>query len=253
MDPRNRHLPKRTGAWTILAIRACYNVARSEGCRAVRRAERGAVVTKPFTVLIVDDDAGGRLTLEAQLQGEPCQLRFATGGREVMQVMEGPPCDLVLCDVMMPVINGFEVCRRLKANDTWRFVPILLITALDGQDDLVRGLEAGAEDFLTKPVDGVVLRARVRALLRVRDNYNALLRPPANAEELLRARRERLVANAGLTPREREVLDLLLLGRTQQEIGLVLEISARTAKFHQENVLAKLGADGRVDLIRIFI
>lgn len=138
------------------------------------------------------------------------------------------------------------MCRALKADPRWRHVPIVLLTALSERGDVVRGLDAGADDFVTKPVDGAVLRARVRALLRVRDAYLEL---QAGAEVDRRAER---IAAAGLTAREREVLELLLLGRTHEDIAVALGISERTSKFHQANLLEKLGAESRMDLLRLF-
>jgi DNA-binding NarL/FixJ family response regulator len=161
--------------------------------------------------------------------------------------------DLVLCDAIMPGVDGFELCRAIKAHPEWRYTPFILITALDGQSDLLRGLDAGADEFLTKPVDKVVLRARVRVMLRIRAQYREARRAPRDLDSMLRERREQLVAEAALSAREREVLDLLLLGRSHEEIGAALGIAIRTSKFHQGNILKKLGADSRVDLPRLFL
>jgi DNA-binding response OmpR family regulator len=209
----------------------------------------------PKTVLVIDDDPSARQTAEALLFPEGYDLVLADGGPAGLSHLERAMVDLVICDVMMPGMDGYEVTRQIKAHPTWRFVPVMLLTALDGNDEMVRGLEAGADEFVTKPVQGAVLRARARALLRVRDRYAELT---ANAERqdvgaLIAARRERLVEAAGLTEREREVLDLVLLGRTHQDIATALGISERTSKFHHGNLLAKLGAESRNDLLRLFV
>lgn len=204
-------------------------------------------------VLIVDDEESSRDTVRAQLTADRYALETACSGMEVIDRLKGAPVDLIICDVLMPRMDGFEVCRQVKAHPVWRFTPLILATALEGEDDLVRGLEAGADDFLSKPVPRVVLRARVRALLRIRAHYNQLLRTPADLDELLRTRRERIIESAALSPRERQVLELLLLGRTHEEIGKVLDISPRTSKHHQQSLLAKLGADSRHDLSRLFL
>jgi DNA-binding response OmpR family regulator len=201
---------------------------------------------------VVDDEASARDTIEALLQADRYRLEFAVDGAAAVERFAREPVDLVLCDVMMPKLDGYEVCRYAKADPRWRFVPIILITALDGRDDLVRGLEAGADDFLSKPIERMVLRAKVRAMLRVRRHYRQL-QMPTNVDDLLRARRARVVEAAGLLPREREILDLLLLGRSHEDIGHVLGIAARTVKFHQAKLLAKLGADSRLDLARLFL
>lgn len=203
------------------------------------------------TVLVIDDEPSARETVAALLHADRYALKFACDGREAVEYLEQPPVDLVVCDVMMVDVDGFEVCRRIKAHPRWRYVPIILLTALDGQDDMVRGIEAGADEFLYKPVDRVLLRARVRAMLRVRQHY-AQLQGPADVDALLRARREQLVDAARLSSRQREILDLLLLGRTHDDIGRALGISARTAKFHQSKILEKLGVESRLDLGRLF-
>jgi DNA-binding NarL/FixJ family response regulator len=204
------------------------------------------------TVLIVDDEPSARETTFAQLLPERHQLRLAAGGSEALAALRAEPIDLVVCDVMMPVIDGFTLCQSIKAHAEWQLVPVILLTALGERDDVVRGLDVGADEFVTKPVEGAVLRAKVRSMLRVRERYLELRRSPAAVADQ-RDRRAEMVASARLTEREREVLDLLLLGRTHQDIAAVLGISERTSKFHQANLLLKLGAESRLDLMRLFL
>ena len=204
-------------------------------------------------ILIVDDEPSALDTLEAQLHADDYMLERASSGSDVVARIDGPPPELIVCDVMMPGMNGFELCRRLKAHPHWQLVPIILVTALDGDEDMVRGVEAGADEFLSKPVERVVLRARIRAMLRIRERYKMLRAGAPDLPALLRARREQIADDAKLTSREREVLELLLLGRTHEEIGRAMGMTARTAKFHQANILDKLGAASRLDLVRIFL
>src|SRR3954454_18946227 len=89
-------------------------------------------------------------------------------GHEALAICERADCDIVLLDVMMPDMDGFEVCRRIKANPVTQHLPVVMVTALDQASDRVRGLEAGADDFLTKPVSDVALIARVRSLVRLK-------------------------------------------------------------------------------------
>lgn len=212
----------------------------------------GHVSRRP-RILVIDDEQSARDTLEALLDSEGYSLDFAASGAEALERLVSAPVDLIVCDVMMRGMDGLEVCKRVRAHPEWRFVPLILLTALDGEDDLVQGLEAGADEFLTKPTERIALLARVRAMLRVRGRYEELRSNTTDVDRLLRARRERIVSDARLSGREREVLDLLLLGRTYQDIGQALGVSPRTAKFHQQNLLVKLGADSRVDLARIFL
>ena len=118
-------------------------------------------------VLIVDDFAPNLKLLEARLTAEYFDVISASSGLEALAVCAKGDCDIVLLDVMMPGMDGFEVCRRLKRDPATFHLPVVMVTALDQPADRVRGLEAGADDFLTKPIDEVALIARVRSLTRL--------------------------------------------------------------------------------------
>lgn len=119
-------------------------------------------------VLIVDDFRPNINMLEARLLAEYFEVVSATSGHEALSLCRDGKCDIVLLDVMMPGLNGFEVCRRLKADPRTLHLPVLIVTALDQPSDRLRGLEAGADDFLIKPVDEIALIARVRSLTRLK-------------------------------------------------------------------------------------
>jgi putative two-component system response regulator len=125
-------------------------------------------------VLVVDDGAANRQLVEAYLAGIDCDVRLAESGSIALDLIEAEPPDLVLLDVQMPGLDGYEVCRRIKAAPRGRLLPVVMITALDHTDDRVRALEAGADDFMTKPVERVELVARVRSALRLKALYNTL-------------------------------------------------------------------------------
>jgi two-component system cell cycle response regulator len=119
-------------------------------------------------VLVVDDvDANVKL-LEARLSAEYFEVRTARSGPEALQICTREGMDVVLLDVMMPGMDGFEVCRRLKTDPYTQHIPVIIVTALDQPGDRVRGLEAGADDFLTKPVDDLALITRVKNLARLK-------------------------------------------------------------------------------------
>jgi len=120
------------------------------------------------TILVVDDDEINRTLLVRRLTPEGHTVRVARDGLEALAAVEEAVPDLVLLDVMMPHLDGFDVCRRLRERPHTRAVPVILLTALRDREDRLRGLEAGADDFITKPFDGAELTARVRSLLRVR-------------------------------------------------------------------------------------
>jgi two-component system cell cycle response regulator len=119
-------------------------------------------------VLVVDDILSNVKLLEAKLTAEYFEVITAFNGLECLARMEESIPDIVLLDVMMPGMDGFEVCRRIKSNPRTAHVPVVMVTALDQPSDRVAGLEAGADDFLTKPVDDSALFARVRSLVRLK-------------------------------------------------------------------------------------
>ena len=119
-------------------------------------------------ILVVDDvDVNVRL-LEAKLTIEYYDVLSCNDGATALAIAAEHQPDLILLDVMMPGMDGFETCRRLKAQAETRHIPVVLVTALDGRQDRIRGLEAGADDFLTKPIDDVILFARVKSLTRLK-------------------------------------------------------------------------------------
>ncbi len=123
-------------------------------------------------LLVVDDNEGNRDILSRRLRHEGYAVETAEHGRQALAVIKSQPIDLVLLDVMMPEMNGYEVLQHLKAHSTWRDIPVIMISALDEIESVVRCIERGAEDYLPKPFDPVLLRARIGACLekkRLRD------------------------------------------------------------------------------------
>ncbi len=119
-------------------------------------------------VLVVDDVPANVKLLQARLSAEYFDVITAMSGDEALAICERAKCDIVLLDVMMPDMDGFEVCRRFKAGPTTHHIPVVMVTALDQPSDRVKGLQAGADDFLTKPVSEIALIARVRSLARLK-------------------------------------------------------------------------------------
>jgi putative two-component system response regulator len=119
-------------------------------------------------VLIVDDIAGGARLIASLLKPDGHAVRTAPGGAEALLMIRAEPPDLVLMDVMMPQIDGFEACLAIKRDPTTRLIPVVLVTSLDDDASRLRGIEAGADDFVSKPFNAAELRARVRSLLRIK-------------------------------------------------------------------------------------
>jgi signal transduction histidine kinase len=141
------------------------------------------------TLLIVDDNASARETLFAMLEQDDYQIEQAKDGFQALQILQILQPDLVLLDVMMPGMDGYEVCRRIRATAHLAEVPIIMLTALDDRASLLQGIEAGADDFLSKPVDRYELLARVRTITRL-NRYHTLQQQRENLREMT----ERLIA-----------------------------------------------------------
>jgi cyclic di-GMP phosphodiesterase len=136
-------------------------------------------------ILIVDDDPAGRKVLEGLLTPLQYDLGFAESGPACLVKAAARPPDLILLDVMMPEMDGFEVCRRLRADDKVGDVPILMLTALDDRESRLTGLDAGADDFISKPFDRTELRSRVKTIMRL-NRYRKLRDEHARLEVTLR-------------------------------------------------------------------
>jgi two-component system sensor histidine kinase/response regulator len=143
-------------------------------------------VKRRGTILIVDDEPMARQMLQALLAREGYDLALAASGPEALARLDELGPDVILLDVMMPDMDGFQVCQRLKTDERWRHIPIILVTALDTKEDLARGLDAGADEFLTKPVSPLELRARVRSMLRTKEQYDELEETLHLREDLVR-------------------------------------------------------------------
>ena len=130
-------------------------------------------------LLIVDDNEDNRYTLTRRLQREGyANLTSAADGQQALELLGTRPFDLVLLDVMMPGLNGYEVLERMRADNRLRHIPVIMISALDEIESVIRCIELGAEDYLSKPFNPTLLRARVGASLekkRLRDEIVAVL------------------------------------------------------------------------------
>jgi class 3 adenylate cyclase len=160
-------------------------------------------VRTPPRILIVDDTPANVEILEMRLAANGYEILTAGDGEEALEVIEKQEPDLILLDIMMPRIDGIEVCRRVKANDALPFIPIVLVTSKADPKDVVAGLEAGAEEYLTKPVEHTALVARVKSMLRIKELHDQSQEQARRLEE----QAEELVAlNQGLEQRVAEQL-----------------------------------------------
>jgi adenylate cyclase len=134
-------------------------------------------------ILIVDDNSTNVKVLETRLAAEGYEIVTAGDGEEGLAAARRERPDLILLDVMMPKIDGFEVCRRLRADASFPFTPIILVTAMADSKDVVDGLEAGGDEYLTKPVDHAALAARVRSMLRIKRLHDTVETLAAEVKE----------------------------------------------------------------------
>jgi two-component system, sensor histidine kinase and response regulator len=142
------------------------------------------------SILIVDDEPNNFEVIEILLFQQGYDLSYANSGMEAIAQLQVKAPDVILLDVMMPDLDGLEVCQQIKANSDWQHIPIVMVTALQSREDLARCLGAGANDFLSKPVNGLELRARVQSMVRIKQQYDALKQLLLYREESLQLREE---------------------------------------------------------------
>lgn len=189
------------------------------------------------TILIVDDEPAGRHTLESILEGQGYRLEMAGNGQEALEKAAKLLPDVILLDVMMPDIDGFEVCRRIRNNPPLAEIPIIMLTALDDKQSLLDGLESGADDYITKPYDRFELRARLLGITRL-NRYRKLLDDRANIDE---AHIQLLSAYDATIEGWSRAMDL----RDKETEGHTQRVTALTEK------LARLAGTGAIDLLNM--
>ena len=136
----------------------------------------GEVAPAESRVLVVDDNAQNRELLAAYLETIPVEVQLAEDGVAALAGVAAEPPDLILLDIMMPRMSGFEVCKKLKSDPATRDIPVIMVTALDGLADIQRAVDCGTDDFLSRPINRLELVTRVKNLLKVRHLTNELER-----------------------------------------------------------------------------
>src|SRR5271170_2873364 len=198
-------------------------------------------------VLVVDDVPANVKLLEARLSAEYFDVVTAMSGKDALSICERAECDLVLLDVMMPDMDGFEVCRRLKSNRATHHIPVVMVTALDQPADRVRGLEAGADDFLTKPIPELALIARVRSLARLKMVTDELRMRVLTSRDIgIESPEREAVADTGRNGRvlivdDRPASYERIVAMLSAEHEVEIEVDPNQALFH--------AADGNFDLL----
>jgi two-component system, sensor histidine kinase and response regulator len=201
-----------------------------------------------YSILVVDDQPENFEVIEALLENMNYTLHYASSGKVAIDSLDKFDPDLILLDVMMPEIDGIEVCKQIKAISQWQVVPIIMVTALTGSNDLARCLTAGADDFISKPINGVELRARVHSMLRIKkqhDRIESLSKLQRNNILSLKSNLNELNSDLAISfPKESEtplhnVLDKIqLLQQDFHKMSLpkireILEAANQLDQFHQ--------------------
>ncbi len=210
------------------------------------------------TLLIVDDDATARQVAQAILSADNYEFRQASGGEAALASIAEREPDLVLLDVMMPGIDGFEVCHRIRTAQTRAYVPVVLLTALDSASDLARGLNAGADDFISKPAPRTELRARVRSLLRIRRQHLELVEQRSRLEAFYKQRESlvrmvvhdirspvtacQLIASSLLGPEHK------LSALVRQDLETLREEARRVGRLLEEMLVMARQEEGKLSL-----
>ena len=200
-----------------------------------RSPSRPTIISRLPGVLVVDDSEANRELIEACLAGVECRIQTAATGARALTIIQSNPPDLVLLDVQMPEMDGYEVCRRIKAMPQGKLLPVIMITGLESVEDRVRALEAGADDFMSKPVERTELLARVQSALKLKAVYNTLdnaqqvivaLAAAVEAKEKYTQMHAQRVANMARVVGERlgleePELDVLYRGALVHDIGKI--------------------------------
>lgn len=195
------------------------------------------------TVLIVDDDPILQMALTRRLQAQSFEVMTATSGQEALDLFVAQPADVVVSDVVMPGMNGFEFCHQLRASPEGEMVPFIFLSSLGELNNRVQGHLIGADDYLVKPFSANELIAKVKgAIARSQRLHSAL-------ERMV----EQTAASPGplpLTPAEERVFWEVVQGYTNKQIGEHLFISPRTVQTHLSNMLTKLSLENRSQIVR---
>jgi DNA-binding NarL/FixJ family response regulator len=209
-------------------------------------------------ILVVDDDATLRMALTRYLEKRGYLVQDVASGMDALKLFEQDPPDLVVSDVMMPGMDGFEFCRRLRATRSGQLVPFIFLSSKGEVEDRVQGHSIGADDYLIKPFEPRELLAKIEAQLeRSRRIHSEIVRlmqkavtPDATGAEAPPAQPTANPNPLPLTPAEEKVFWQVIQGYTNKQIGDHLFVSPRTVQTHLSNILSKLHLENRAQLVR---
>jgi DNA-binding NarL/FixJ family response regulator len=225
------------------------------------------VLSMPLTILVVDDDLGTRLSIGDYLELSGYSVLTADNGQEALAMVEKCHPDLMVTDIVMPRMNGYELVRRMRQNPAFRLLPVILLTARTKTQERILGYQSGCDLYLPKPFELEELAAAIRNLLErsqiIQSEYRFFQQEnlgtsasPTKAIEVDDSKFKNMQRSdmlSALTPREQEVLELLTHGLSNAEMGQQLHLSPRTVEKYVSSLLRKTDTSNRAELVRFAI
>ncbi len=217
----------------------------------------------PLTILVVDDDLGTRLSISDYLELSGYSVVMANDGQEALVMVDNYHPDLIVTDIIMPRMNGYELVRRVRQQPAFRLLPVILLTARTKTQERILGYQSGCDLYLPKPFELEELAAAIRNLLErsqiIQSEYRfshkenlGSFAPTKEAEmpNSLHTNIQQSHLLASLTPREQEVLELLTHGFSNADMGNQLHLSPRTVEKYVSSLLRKTATSNRAELVR---
>ena len=193
---------------------------------------------KRHLVLLVDDELLN-IKILSDILKDDYSVVFATGAEEgICRAIESRP-DIILLDIMMPGMDGYEVCARLQRDSRTANIPIIFVTALGSPAQEVKGLDIGAIDYVTKPINGDIVKARIRNHLKYKQTVLSSQTPEQQVDH----------AMDSMTERQREIFEWVKKGKTNWEIAKIIGCSEENVKYHMKNILRLLGSYNRTQAV----
>jgi DNA-binding NarL/FixJ family response regulator len=214
----------------------------------------------PLTILVADDDLGTRLSISDYLELCGYSIVSAENGRKALEMVEHYQPHLIVTDITMPLMDGYELVRQVRRQPAFRLLPVIFLTARTNVEERIRGYQTGGDVYLPKPFELEELGAVVRNLLErsqlIESEWRLRIRPTETDEKPISPETQQTGAVAltlDLTPREQEVLAVLVQGLSNIQIGDRLHLSPRTVEKHVSSLLRKTETNNRAELVRFAI
>jgi DNA-binding NarL/FixJ family response regulator len=231
----------------------------------VSKKNARGLLSMPLTILVVDDDLGTRLSISDYLELSGYSVITANDGQEALVMVEEYHPDLIVTDIVMPRMNGYELVRRVRQKSEFRLLPVILLTARTKTQERILGYQSGCDLYLPKPFELEELAAAIRNLLErsqiIQSEYrfshqemstsSQTKSAEAHPSENIQSHKSQMFSS--LTSREQEVLELLTHGLSNADMGQHLHLSARTVEKYVSSLLRKTATSNRAELVRFAI